>query len=812
MSPSRGHHDAEQPEGRRGEGRGARRTAICLASSSMPSRMRPTIRRLSFLVVPSGSLSACRSGSRITEGSSRVAERGAMESRGVADWSPGLQLGPYVLVSPIGAGGMGEVWKAHDTRLARTVAIKRLRASHLDRFQQEARAISALNHPNICQIYDVGPDYLVLEYIDGQRVQGPLPAEQVVRLARQIASALEDAHDRGILHRDLKPANILVTGSGTPKLLDFGLAKLIGSDPDVTRTSEGTVLGTAAYMSPEQAEGRSLDVRSDVFSFGAVLYELLSGRRTFEGASTAAVLSAILRDEPAPLQTTPALERMVMRCLRKRPDERFQRMADVRAGLEQVLAKPAALAPSIAVLPFTNMSADKENEYFSDGLAEEIINALTQIPGLKVTARTSAFAFRGKEQDIRTIAEALDVHTVLEGSVRRADSRIRVTAQLINAADGYHLWSERYDRELADVFAMQDEIATAITRALQVKLSPGPVVGRRYTPGLPCYEAYLKALHEAQRLTPEGMARSKEWYERAIALDADFALAHSMFGFHFAQLANYALLPAHEAMPLVRREARQALEIDPSLPEGHAMLGLVAALYDYDWQEAARRFERAMAGEPVPSEVRRYYALYYLLPVGRSAEAAEECARALQEDPLNLMGRLRLAQCLRAAGRNADAARELRRVLELDETLWFTHFILGLDHLVDGQRAEALTYAQRASALAPWSPVAKGLLAAALRGNEDVQRSDELLEQLRNSVAYGAPLGLATFHLACSEIDASADWTERAIAERHPAIFFFLRAHGHALLRSARWPALAGMLNLPDQSLHREGAPSLRPS
>ena len=242
------------------------------------------------------------------------------------------------------------------------------------------------------------------------------------------------------------------------------------------------------------------------------------------------------------------------------------------------------------------------------------------------------------------------------------------------------------------------------------------------------------------------------------------------------------------------------------------MLGLVAALYDYDWQEAARRFERAMAGEPVPSEVRRYYALYYLLPVGRSAEAAEECARALQEDPLNLMGRLRLAQCLRAAGRNADAARELRRVLELDETLWFTHFILGLDHLVDGQRAEALTYAQRASALAPWSPVAKGLLAAALRGNEDVQRSDELLEQLRNSVAYGAPLGLATFHLACSEIDASADWTERAIAERHPAIFFFLRAHGHALLRSARWPALAGMLNLPDQSLHREGAPSLRPS
>ena len=267
---------------------------------------------------------------------------------------------------------------------------------------------------------------------------------------------------------------------------------------------------------------------------------------------------------------------------------------------------------SIAVLPFANLSADKENEYFSDGLAEEIINALTQIPGLKVTARTSAFAFRGKEQDIRKIAEALDVSTVLEGSVRRAGTRIRVTAQLINAADGYHLWSERYDRELADVFAVQDEIATAIANALQVKLAGESVGRRRYTPSIPCYEAYLRALHESQKLTPDAMARSKEWYERAIALDPGFALAHSMFGFHFAQLANYGLLPAHEAMPLVRSEARKALAIDPSLPEGHATLGLVAGLYDYDWQEASRRFELAMAGDPVPSQVRRY--LRFVLP------------------------------------------------------------------------------------------------------------------------------------------------------------------------------------------------------
>ncbi len=718
----------------------------------------------------------------------------------MADWSPGLEIGPYVLVSRAGSGGMGEVWKACDARLGRTVAIKRLTGPHPSRFEQEARAMSVLNHPNICQIYDVGPDYLVLEYVEGRPLPVPLPADIIVRTATQVASALEHAHSHGILHRDLKPANILVTAGGVPKLLDFGIAKLMSADADVTSTATGTVVGTAAYMSPEQAEGRPLDARSDVFAFGAVLYEALSGTRAFDGDTIAGILASIVHREPAPLRTTSELDRIVTRCLRKRPAERFQTMADVRAALEQVLTKRNVTEPSIAVLPFTNMSAEKENEYFSDGLAEEIINALTQIPGLKVTARTSAFAFRGKEQDIRRIAEALDVRTVLEGSVRRSGSRIRVTAQLINAADGYHLWSERYDRELADVFAVQDEIATAITRALQVKLACGTAVQRRYLPSLPCYEAFLRAQHEAQKLSLEGMARSREWYERAIALEPGFALAHCMFGIHFAQLANYGLLPAREAMPLVRSEARKALDIDASLSEGHAVLGLVAAVYDYDWQEAERRFARAMAGESVPSEVRRYYALYYLLPVGRSEEAVEECARALQEDPLNLIGRLRLAQCLRSAGRDDDAVREIRRVLEIDENLWFAHFILGLELLLEGKVADALPHAEKASTLAPWNPSARGLLAAVWRKSGELRRAMDLLEPLASGQTYGAPLALATFHLACGEIDECADRTEQAIEERHPAVFFFLRPHAHALRGSPRWAALARRLNLPDES------------
>jgi serine/threonine-protein kinase len=713
----------------------------------------------------------------------------------VTDWVPGFQLGPYVLISPIGSGGMGDVWKARDTRLGRTVAVKRIRTPDRHRFEREARTISALNHPNICQIYDIGPDYLVLEHIDGRALRGPRSPQDAIRCAVQIAQAIEEAHRRGILHRDLKPANILVTQDGMPKVLDFGIAKSIAVDANTTITAEGTVMGTVAYMAPEQAEGRAVDVRADVFSFGAVLYEIISGRAAFDRQSTTGTLLAVLRDDPEPLNTAPALERIVLRCLRKRPEDRFATMAEVRAALEQIGVAAGAPDASIAVLPFANMSADAENEYFSDGLAEEIINALTQIPGLKVTARTSAFAFRGKELDIRAIAEALNVRTILEGSVRRAGSRIRVTAQLINAADGYHLWSERFDRELADVFAVQDEIAAAITKTLQVKLT-GAAGGRRYTPALPSYEAYLRAQHDAQTLTLDGMARARERFEQAIALDRRFALAHGMFGFHVAQLANLGLLPAHEAMPLVRREAAQALEIDPSLQEGHAILGLVAALYDYDWAEAERHFGRAMAGDPVPPAVRRFHALYYLLPVGRCGEAADECARALRDDPLNLMGRVRYAQCLRAAGRNGEGTSELERVLQLDETFWFAHFVLGLELMLQGAPADGLARAERAYSLAPWNPSARGLLAGALRVGGSAERADALLATLGAGDGYGAPLALATCHLVCSEFDTAADWIERAIAQRHPAVFFFLHTHAHALRRGPRWPSIAGALKL----------------
>ena len=352
---------------------------------------------------------------------------------------------------------MGEVYKARDVRLDRIVAVKVSNERFTERFGREALAVAALNHPHICTLFDVGPNYLVMEFIDGAPLKGPLPVEEAARLALQIAGALEEAHNKGVIHRDLKPDNVLLTKSGI-KLLDFSLAKREPREVDqatVTRTETGVLMGTVPYMSPEQAEGKPVDARSDLFSFGLVFYELLTGHRAFQGETPIAVLAAILHKEPAPLNAPPSIEQIVARCLRKSPADRFQSAAQLKQALEQAQGAVVEATPSIAVLPFDNLSGDKDSEYFSDGLAEEIINTLVQLAGLKVIARTSAFAFKGQHEDVRKIGETLGVAHVLKGSVRKAGDRIRVTAQLIGVRDGCHLWSERYDRELTDIFKIR---------------------------------------------------------------------------------------------------------------------------------------------------------------------------------------------------------------------------------------------------------------------------------------------------------------------------------------------------------------------
>jgi serine/threonine-protein kinase len=724
----------------------------------------------------------------------------------------GARLGPYEILALLGTGGMGEVWKARDTRLNRIVAVKRLTARYSERFEQEARAIAALNHPHICQIYDVGDDYLVLEYIEGQTLadrlrsggRPGLPPEDALTLARQIAEGLEEAHRSGILHRDLKPANVMITTKGVAKLLDFGVARLVSVDAEVTRTADGAVLGTPAYMSPEQAEGKPLDVRSDIFSFGAVLYEMLSGLRAFGGTTTVQVLNAVLRDTPPRLQTQPVLDRIVRQCLVKQPDSRFQTITEVRMALEQAVREPAPAArsdkpqPSIAVLPFANMSADKENEYFSDGLAEEIINVLANMPGLKVAGRTSSFFFRGKDVEFEEIGKRLNVDHILEGSVRKAGSRIRVTAQLIKVADGFHLWSERYDRELTDIFALQDEVTHAIAAALQVKLSPEAAPPRRHTPDLRAYDAYLKALDQWSRPTTESMARVKEYLDKAIALDPEFAPAYTALGLYYSMNASLGIRPTREAIPLARAAVHEALRIDPSLSEPHALLGVWAGGYDnYDWHKAKQHWRLALAREPVSCHVNLWYGNHYLLPLGRFQDALDAMAKGVEGDPINLLYRHHFADGLRHAGRFDEAEAELRRILELDGNFPMAVSTLGALCAQQGRLDEALALSEKAYELTPL-PVAAGQLAALLVRTGETSRAETLLEGLRPGTAWGAPTGMAIFHALCGEVDQAADWFERAIEDRYPRLVSIL---GPFLRSSRRWPALARMMNLPESPL-----------
>ena len=562
-------------------------------------------------------------------------------------------------------------------------------------------------------------------------------------------------------------------------------------------------------MSPEQARGEAVDTRTDLFSFGTVLFEMATGAQPFQAGTTAVTYDAILNRPPADLAALkpdlpPAFARIVAKALEKDRRQRYQSAADVRGALEAVKrardssasrqAAPSDVKPSIAVLPFANMSADKENEYFSDGLAEEIINVLAQVPGMKVAGRTSSFFFRGKDVEFGEIGRRLNVEHILEGSVRKAGNRIRVTAQLIKVADGFHLWSERYDREMTDIFAIQDEITQAIAAALRIRLSPEAAPLRRHAPNLRAYEAYLKARDHWFKATPESLARVKECLDHAIALDPEFALAYSLLGLHYSMLASLGIRPAREVIPLARAAEQEALRVEPSLPEAHALLGVWAGTYDYDWNEAERQWRLAMAREPVSHDIRFWYGNHYLLPIGRPVEAVEAMARGLQEDPLNLLYRHHFAVGLRHAGRLEDAEAELRKVLEIDENFPLAVGTLGAVCAQQGRFEEALTLTERAYALTPWANPIVGQLAALLVRAGATSRADALIEKLGPGKAYGAPTGLAVFHALCGEFDRAAEWAEQAIEERYPPLVAIL---GPLLRSSPRWPALAKLMNLP---------------
>jgi TolB-like protein/Tfp pilus assembly protein PilF len=623
-----------------------------------------------------------------------------------------------------------------------------------------------------------------MEYIEGVALSGPMPVEEALRLALQMAAALEAAHAKGITHRDLKPANILVTKEGV-KLLDFGLAKAgggWGATGDATRTIEGTILGTPSYMAPEQIEGKPCDARSDVFSFGAVLYEMLAGSRAFEG------MASVLRDDPKP---PPALERVVMRCLEKQASRRFQSMAELREALREAAeAGTSVQQPSIAVLPFANMSADKENEYFSDGLAEEIINALTQVAGLKIPARTSAFFFKGKDVKIAEIARELGVEHVLEGSVRKAGNRIRVTAQLIKASDGYHLWSQRYDREMTDVFAIQDEISAAIADQLKVHLT-----GRkRPTANIAAYELFLEGRHNWYR---GALEKARECYEKAIALDPGYAPAYAGISECY-MLSASRLADPRETIPKIEAAARRALELDPTLADAYGILGHVSA-FSYRWDEARKHFVHALELSSGAIHNRIPYVGWYLVPQGLLEEALGEAERAASQDPLSPLRPGFKAFVLYHSRRFDEAAEWFRRSLDVIPHNATMAIFLSRAYAHQNQFEQAMAVVEQAiqdSGRWAWTLFALGTVHALAGHIEEAHRVLEELRQLAQSRYVPASL-VAMLHAQLGEKDAAFEWAGKAFDHRDPNLLWIkVDAAFDSLRADPRYPALLEKMNL----------------
>ena len=709
----------------------------------------------------------------------------------------GRTLGHYRIVEKIGEGGMGEVYRAHDERLDRDVAIKVLHesvaqdADRLARFEREAKAVAKLDHPNILAIHQLGTHegspFIVTELLDGESLRNKFPPggmawREAAEIGAAVAEGLAAAHRKNIVHRDLKPENIFLTSDGRVKILDFGLARImLPADEEAETatltpggTAAGAVMGTVGYMSPEQATGRPVDSRSDLFSLGTVLFEMLAGRRPFEGDSGAGTLAALLRDDPPPLAgVDPKVARLVERCLQKDASERFQSAVELKAAIE------ASLTPgvdreqaSIAVLPFANMSGVKKDDYLCEGLAEEIINVLTRIHGLRVIARTSSFVVGRMGLDVREAGARLGVDSILEGSVRRVGQRVRITAQLVTTSDGSHLWSERFDRELNDILALEDEIAEAIAERLRGGLKQEYRGQRRPAVNPAAHALFLEGRYYVARGTPDAMAQAKGCFERAFELDPAFALAHDSLAELYWYLGFFGGVPPREAFSQGMWHALRALELDDTLAETHALLGMLRKELDYNWPEVDREFRRAHELNRESPVVRLRYAVSGLLPHGRIDEAAAEVAVMLQSDPLSLLVRWWVSTMAYLGRRPERMLDEGRHMVVLDPTHFLGHLVIGLGCTESGAPDEAVVALEKARELSGGVPVTIGYLAFAYgrAGRRDDAR--KLLEQTETMAAkaYVPPSTLALGHVGLEDWDAAFHWWDQAVEVRDPFV------------------------------------------
>jgi serine/threonine-protein kinase len=720
----------------------------------------------------------------------------------------GKTVSHYKIIEKLGEGGMGEVYLADDIKLERKVAIKFL-PTHLtkdkdnvERFEREAKATAALNHPNIITIHDVletaGSDTtdtqfcIVMEYVDGKSLREVLDEyklgiDKITDIISQISAGLQEAHQAGIIHRDIKPENIIVGRDGRIRILDFGLAKLKGVSK---LTKDSSTLGTIHYMSPEQIQGQDVDQNTDIWSLGVVLYEMLTGDKPFKGNYEHAILYAIQNEEPGSMTNLRAdlsseLLLFVEKAMQKNPQERYKNCNELikdlnliinNLGVTPIINKEKT-SPSIAVLPFVNMSVDPENEYFSDGMSEDIINALSKLKDILVAARTSTFSFKDEKVDVREIGQKLKVETVLEGSVRQAGKRLRITAQLINVSDGYHLWSEQYDRVVTDVFDIQDEITLAIVDALKIELLAGEnqSVIKKYTENLEAYDLYLKGRYYWNKMNPEAFRKAIDNFQKAIELDPDYALAYSGLADSYTGLGDAGLsaISPKEAFSNANAAVFKALEIDETLAEAHASLGHLK-MHDFDWAGAEREFKRAIDLNP------NYATSYHMSGFNfslmeRHDEAITAIKKALELDPVSLGIITDLGVMYYFARRYDKAIEQYQKVLELDPGFIRVYVTLGSVYGQKGMYEQAIDMIQKAINLSgDRSKIAALGRAYALAGNKD--KAVKIIGELKklSEKRYISPYCIALIYAGMHEYDSAMDYLNQAYRE-HVSELIYLR-------------------------------------
>ncbi len=747
----------------------------------------------------------------------------------------GKTVSHYKILEKIGQGGMGVVYMAEDARLKRSVALKFLPPQLLGsdtekaRFIHEARAAAALDHPNICTVYEIdevdGQTFIVMAYVDGVSLRKkiedrPLALDDAVSYATQIGSGLQEAHTRDVIHRDIKSANVVISSKDHAVIMDFGLAKLKGQ----TRvTREGTTVGTVAYMSPEQARGEDVDRRSDVWSLGVVLYEMLTGRLPFKGEHEAAVVYAILNEDSEPVTALRSgvpmdLERIVNKAMSKDPQDRYQSMDDMLVDLKSVQKglQPAtfqrrhgparwpaifgyaagaiavaaivfalyswmasrrhtAESPvipdrtAVAVLPLDNLSNDPGQEYFADGMTEALILQLAQIGALKVISRTSVMQYKDTAEPLKDIARALNVGAIVEGSVLLAGERVRITAQLIDAATDEHLWAASFDRDLSDVFAIHSEVARAVADEVRAELTSQEATRLEHTQSVDpaAYESYLKGRYYWNRRTEADIEKSIEYFQKAIEIDAGYAEAYAGAAASYLVMPTHASVRHHETYPRARELAEKALELNPDLAEAHAVLGGIATEYDWNWDMAEKRYQRAIVLNPNDATAHQWYA-EYLHKMGRFDEAMEEIKTARRLDPLSLIIGTVYAMIAYNAEGFEEAKLEFERVLKQDPNFQIAWSLLSIACATEGQYDEAvtaqLTYLELFGITQDNIDALRGSYASG--GFEAFCRTQIDLLRIRAQTAYVTPQLFASTFALLNEPDSAFHYIEIAYRNR----------------------------------------------